>query len=113
MGCVCLCVCLSVCLSVTPRSRLKMNNIKNDIFKKFKNSKVTSKTPQNQKVNNFKKSHKEASNSKILKTQKLLIKHIKPKKSIISKSHLRRPQIKKSKNTPKKQKKKKKKKKKK
>ena len=43
---------------------MKLKNIKNGIFKKFKNSKITTKTPKNQKVKKFKKSYIDTSNEK-------------------------------------------------
>merc|ERR1712105_163851 len=53
-------------LIITSVLNSELKNIKNGIFKKFKNSKMTPKTPKNQKVNIFKKSLKEASNQKSL-----------------------------------------------
>ena len=96
--------------------QLQLKNIKNDIFKNFKKSKMTQKTPKSQKFKNS-KSHigrphmkivlktNYSYNGKILrmtyskisknsKGKKLRQKHLKAKNSKQSKSHIRRPQIK-------------------
>merc|ERR1711984_21782 len=56
-------------LIITSVLKSELKNIKNGIFKKFKNSKMTPKIPQNQKVKIFKKSLKEASNQKSLENK--------------------------------------------
>ena len=46
---------------------LELENIKNDIFKNFKNSIITPKTPTNKKLKFISKSCKEAANEKMRK----------------------------------------------
>ena len=56
----------------------ELTNIKNDIFRHFKNSKMTPKTPKNQQFKIFQNTCKEASNEKsVVNKLQLELKNIK------------------------------------